>query len=82
MPDVYVYRFDRELPGDNAGAFHSAELWYEFETLSHCWRPFEQKDYQTAQRFSTAIAEFVATNKAGSDWQRCTEENRFVKHFD
>ena len=82
MPDVYVYRFDRELPGDNAGAFHSAELWYEFETLSRCWRPFEQKDYQTAQRFSTAIAEFVATNKAGSDWQRCTEENRFVKHFD
>ena len=29
---VYVYHFDRSLPGDTAGAFHSAEMWYTLPT--------------------------------------------------
>ena len=35
----YVYCFTRQMPGDNAGAYHSAELWYQFETLNRNWRP-------------------------------------------
>lgn len=42
---VYVYQFARPLPGDDEGAFHSAELWYTFGTLSRCWRPFTEGDY-------------------------------------
>src|SRR5699024_8243467 len=37
----YFYYFTRSLPGDDAGAFHSCELWYEFETMDRCWRPWE-----------------------------------------
>lgn len=36
----YYYRFDVAMPGDDAGAFHSSELWFSFGTLATCWRPF------------------------------------------
>ena len=38
---MYLYYFDRMMPGDDAGAFHSAELWYVFGTLDRCWRAIE-----------------------------------------
>ena len=41
---VFDYIFTRRLPGDDAGAFHSAELWYMFGTLDRCWRPFTDGD--------------------------------------
>jgi len=41
---VFNYIFTRRLPGDDAGAFHSAELWYMFGTLDRCWRPFTDGD--------------------------------------
>jgi para-nitrobenzyl esterase len=41
---AYAYEFVRPLPGDSAGAFHSAELWYMFHTQGNCWRPFTQGD--------------------------------------
>lgn len=34
----YYYRFDVAMPGDDAGAFHSSELWFSFGTLATCWR--------------------------------------------
>lgn len=38
----YYYRFDADIPGwDNAGTFHSCDLWFFFETLAKCWRPFD-----------------------------------------
>ena len=37
---VYLYRFNPDIPGDNAGSFHSSDLWFVFETLAKCWRPF------------------------------------------
>ena len=42
---VYAYYFDRAMPGDEAGAFHSAELWYVFGTLDRCWREFVPGDW-------------------------------------
>ncbi len=39
---VYFYRLERELPGDDAGAFHASEHWYVFRTLDHCWRPLTE----------------------------------------
>ena len=41
----YAWFFDRQLPGDDCGAWHSSDLWYWFGTLPNCWRPMEQKDY-------------------------------------
>src|SRR5699024_5629922 len=41
---LYYYNFDPEIPGwDNPGTFHSADLWFFFETLAKCWRPFVGK---------------------------------------
>ncbi|HZK35275.1 MAG TPA: carboxylesterase family protein, partial [Bacillota bacterium] len=43
---LYYYNFDPEIPGwDNPGTFHSADLWFFFETLAKCWRPFVGKHY-------------------------------------
>lgn len=48
---VYQYLFARKLPGtDKAGAFHSAELWYMFNTLGRSWRPFTQADFDLSER--------------------------------
>ena len=41
---AYLYYFTRQLPGDDAGAFHSSELWYMFGTMDRCWRPFTEED--------------------------------------
>ena len=48
---VYQYLFARKLPGtDKAGAFHSAELWYMFNTLGRSWRPFTPADFDLSER--------------------------------
>ena len=38
----YLYYFNRRMPGDENGAFHSSELWYMFGTLHRCWRTQEK----------------------------------------
>ena len=56
---AYLYFFDRKLPGDDAGAFHSAELWYEFHTLDRAWRPWEPCDRVLEKAVSTYWANFA-----------------------
>ena len=52
----YYYRFDADIPGwDNAGTFHSCDLWFFFETLAKCWRPFDGHHYDLARVRSAAI---------------------------
>lgn len=41
---AYAYIFQRQLPGDSSGAFHSADLWYIFHSFKHSWRPFTKGD--------------------------------------
>jgi para-nitrobenzyl esterase len=41
---AFAYQFARPLPGDDAGAFHSSELWFVFHTLDRCWRPLTKGD--------------------------------------
>ncbi|WP_322174046.1 carboxylesterase/lipase family protein [Acutalibacter caecimuris] len=55
----YHYLFDRKLPGDDAGAFHSGELWYVFETQDRCWRPWEEHDRELARELSGYWANFA-----------------------
>lgn len=56
---VYLYRFDRALPGDDRGAFHAADLWYVFSTLGRSWRPWEKEDYWLAHACTTYWARFA-----------------------
>jgi para-nitrobenzyl esterase len=58
---VFRYRFGPEIPGDNAGAFHSSDLWFEFETLAKCWRPFKGKHYDLARQMCNYWTNFAKT---------------------
>jgi len=63
----YTWYFDRMLPGDDCGAWHSSDLWYWFGTLPNCWRPMAQKDYDLSEQMVDYLCNFVKTgdpNKA------------------
>ncbi len=67
--DYYYYRFDAEIPGwDHPGTFHSVDLWFFFETLAKCWRPFVGKHYDLARQMCNYWANFIKTgNPNGPD---------------
>ena len=61
MP-VYAYQFAMDIPGwDNAGTFHSVDLWFFFETLAKCWRPFTGRHYDLARRMCDYWVNFIRT---------------------
>jgi para-nitrobenzyl esterase len=56
----YVYDFGPEIPGwDDPGSFHSSDLWFWFETLAKCWRPFVGKHYDLARQMCNYWANFI-----------------------
>ena len=57
----YAWFFDRKLPGDSNGAWHSSDLWYWFGTLPNCWRPMEKKDYDLSDQMVTYLCSFAAS---------------------
>ncbi|MBO5713286.1 MAG: carboxylesterase family protein [Clostridia bacterium] len=59
--NAYQWFFERNLPGDDHGAWHSADLWYWFGTLDNCWRPFTEKDYALANEMSDRLVAFAKT---------------------
>ena len=84
---VFDYLFTRRLPGDDAGAFHSAELWYMFGTLDRCWRPFTDGDRELSRQMLDAWTNFCKYgNPCGAEqtgfWLPYTEDNHFRKVFD
>lgn len=68
MP-LYYYNFDAEIPGwDNPGTFHSIDLWFFFETLAKCWRPFVGKHYDLARQMCNYWTNFITSgNPNGKD---------------
>lgn len=83
---VYEYEFLRDLPTDDshpasaAGAFHSAELWFMFGTLSRSWRPFTDEDYDLSARMLDAWTSFCRTGNPG--WSAYKHEAPFKQLFD
>ena len=57
--DAYLWFFERHLPGDDHGAWHSADLWYWFGTLKRGWRPFDEKDYALAEEMTDRLCAFA-----------------------
>ncbi len=55
----YTWYFDRQLPGDDNGAWHSSDLWYWFGTLPNGWRPFEEKDYAVSEQMVSYLCNFA-----------------------
>lgn len=83
----YFYLFDAPVPGeDGAGPFHGSEMWYVFNSLNRCWRPFTGRDYDLSFMLSGYWANFVKTgNPNGRDalgrplpeWGAYTERDPF-----
>ena len=65
----YYYRFEPDIPGwDNPGTFHSVDLWFFFETLAKCWRPFVGRHYDLARQMANYLVNFIKTGDPnGSD---------------
>lgn len=57
----YLWFFDRQLPGDDNGAWHSSDLWYWFGALEHSWRPMTEKDATLARQMVAALMNFCKT---------------------
>ena len=76
----YIYHFDRMLPGDKNGAWHSADLWYWFGTLKNCWRPMEDKDYDLSDKMTTYLCNFVKKGcPNGENLPKWTTQNESKK---
>ena len=68
MSDGWYYRFGPEIPGwDRAGSFHSCDLWFFFETLAKCWRPFRGEHYDLARQMCGYWAHFIKTGDPNGD---------------
>ena len=58
----YCYIFDPDIPGwDDPGTFHSSDLWFWFETLAKCWRPFTGRHYDLARQMCDYFCNFIRT---------------------
>jgi len=56
----YCYVFDPDMPGwDHPGTFHSSDLWFWFETLAKCWRPFVGRHYDLARQMCDFFCNFI-----------------------
>ena len=77
---LYVYYFDHEVPGDdNAGAFHSSELWYIFGTLQRCWRPMSGRDYDLSQAMTDYWTNFAKAGNPGNPaWASHSSDNPYI----
>lgn len=82
----YVYYFTRQMPGDDAGAFHSSELWYMFGTYPRCWRPLVPADAALSDRMMDYWTNFMKTGDPNGDglpeWKPCTKDETFVIELD
>ena len=83
---LYLYCFDRKMPGDDAGSYHAAELWYVFKTLDRNWRTFTEKDYSLSDEMAKRWAMFAKTgvpNAEGcEEWKPYTKEEPYTMVFD
>ena len=78
---VYVYYFARRLPGDEAGSFHSSELWYMFGTLDRCWRPMERHDYTLSISMMDMWTDFIKNADPGKGWRAYNQESHFIRQL-
>ncbi len=78
----YCWYFDRQLPGDSNGAWHSSDLWYWFGTLANGWRPWEEKDHLLAGQMTGYLMNFVKTGNPNGEnlpkWKHSVKKQKAV----
>jgi len=88
---MYMYKFNPEIPGeDNPGTFHSSDLWFCFETLAKCHRPFKGKHYDLARQMCNYWTNFAKNGDPNGldadgtpmpEWRPVTENDRQYMYF-
>ena len=83
---AYAYLFSRQLPGDDNGAWHSADLWYVFHAFRHSWRPFTPGDEALSLKIVDFYTNFAKSGDpngmAGGLWTPYSPENPEFMIFD
>ena len=89
--NYYYYRFNPDIPGwDKPGSFHSVDLWFWFETLAKCWRPFVGRHYDLARQMCNYICNFIKTGDPNGidfekvelpEWRKYTDEDHAEMNF-
>jgi para-nitrobenzyl esterase len=78
----YTWYFDRQLPGDENGAWHSSDLWYWFGTLPNCWRPMQEKDYALSGQMVDYLCNFVRSGNPNGEglplWETAAQSGKNV----
>lgn len=86
----YYYCFMPDMPGwDQAGTFHSSDLWFFFETLAKSWRPFTGRHYDLARAMCNYLCAFISNGDPNSrndaanlpEWKPYTREYPCEMHF-
>lgn len=74
----YAWLFDRMLPGDERGAWHSSDLWYWFGTLQNCWRPFTAHDEMLSDVMTDYLCNFAKNGNPNGgglpEWRAVTDK--------
>lgn len=88
---AYLYEFKADIPGeDHAGSYHGSEMWFAYDSLARCWRPFTGRHYDLARQVSSYWVNFVKTGDPNGidtigeelpEWKSFTAENEFVMEF-
>ena len=77
---MYTYKFMPDIPGyDEPGDFHSCDLWFFFETIQKCWRPYNGNHYELARKMCDYWTNFIKTgdpNGTGYDGKTLPEWKR------
>lgn len=86
--DMFLYKFDPFIPGDDdPGAFHSCDLWFFFENVPMCHRPYTGAHYELSRRMSDYWTNFIKKgdpNGIGYDnaplpkWSPVSDSNNII----
>ena len=86
--NAYMWLFERMLPGDDKGAWHSSDLWYWFGTMGNCWRPMGKDDYELSERMVSCLCNFVkcgnpnGDNMKNNNWNICRSDRDVISFGD
>ena len=76
---MYYCVFGPDYPGwDDPGCFHGADLWFFFETLAKCWRPFKGHHYDLARQMCNYLSNFIRCG----DPNGCDADGRPMPQWD
>lgn len=66
---MYYYRFMPDIPGeDKPGCFHSVDLWFWFDNINKCVRPYTGRHFELAEYMANYYVNFIKTgNPNGRD---------------